>query len=44
LRARELLAKDPSLLYWSLAAFAGPEAMPPTAFEPSVRERLLTPA
>jgi len=41
LRARALQENDPSLLYWFLAAFAGPDAMPPTAFEPSIRERLL---
>jgi 2-polyprenyl-6-methoxyphenol hydroxylase-like FAD-dependent oxidoreductase len=44
LRARELQAKDPSLLFWFLAAFAGPDAVPAQAFDTSVRERLLAPA
>jgi 2-polyprenyl-6-methoxyphenol hydroxylase-like FAD-dependent oxidoreductase len=44
LRARRLQAEDPSLLFWFLAAFAGPDAMPASAFEPAVRERLLAPA
>jgi 2-polyprenyl-6-methoxyphenol hydroxylase-like FAD-dependent oxidoreductase len=40
-RARLLQEQDPSLLMWFLAVFVGPDAMPPTAFEPAVRERLL---
>lgn len=41
LRARELQAKDPSLLLWFLAAFAGPDTLPASAFDDSVREKLL---
>ncbi|HTO53057.1 MAG TPA: FAD-dependent monooxygenase [Myxococcota bacterium] len=40
-RARERIAKDPTLAMWLLAAFAGPETLPPQAFEPEVRTRLL---
>jgi len=40
-RARELQAKDPSLALWFLSAFVGPDALPPEAFDLSVRERLL---
>jgi len=40
-RARELQAKDPSLLLWFLSAFVGPDALPTAAFDVSVRERLL---
>ncbi len=43
-RARERQLADPSLLSWFLAAFAGPDALPAEAFDPSVRERLLAPA
>ena len=44
LRARARQAEDPTLLHWFLAAFAGPDAIPSTAFEPTIRERLLAPA
>jgi 2-polyprenyl-6-methoxyphenol hydroxylase-like FAD-dependent oxidoreductase len=40
-RVRELQAKDPALGLWFLAAFVGPDALPASAFESSVRERLL---
>ena len=43
-RARELQAKDPTLLLWFLSVFAGPDALPAEAFDASVRERLLAPA
>jgi len=42
-RARELQMKDPTLLMWFLAAFVGPDALPPEVFESSVRDRLLAP-
>ncbi len=42
-RARELQSKDPGLALWLLAAFVGPEVLPPQAFDASVRERLLAP-
>jgi hypothetical protein len=44
MRAREQQAKDPTLLLWFFAAFAGPDALPAEAFDASVRERLLAPA
>jgi flavin-dependent dehydrogenase len=40
-RARARQAEDPSLLHWFLAAFAGPEAVPAEAFDPTVRDLLL---
>lgn len=40
-RVHELQAKDPMLALWFLAAFAGPDALPAEAFDPSIRERLL---
>jgi 2-polyprenyl-6-methoxyphenol hydroxylase-like FAD-dependent oxidoreductase len=43
-RARELQLADPTLMLWFLSAFVGPDALPATAFEASVRERLLAPA
>jgi len=42
-RAGRRVAVDPELAMWLLAAFVGPEALPPEAFEPSVRARLLAP-
>ena len=40
-RVRQLQTEDPTLLFWFMAAFAGPDALPASAFEPTVRERLL---
>lgn len=42
-RARERQTKDPTLMLWFLAAFAGPDVLPAEAFDASVRERLLAP-
>ena len=43
-RARDLQMADPSLGFWFLAAFVGPDALPADAFDDSVRARLLAPA
>jgi len=40
-RATERQASDPSLLQWFFAVFAGPDMLPPDAFDDSVRARLL---
>ncbi len=40
-RAAERQAADPSLLQWFFAVFAGPDMLPPEAFDDSVRARLL---
>jgi 2-polyprenyl-6-methoxyphenol hydroxylase-like FAD-dependent oxidoreductase len=39
-RARERQMSDPTLGLWFLAALVGPDALPPQAFEDSVRTRL----
>lgn len=43
-RARERQAADPALLSWFFSVFVGPDALPPEAFDDSVRARLLAPA
>lgn len=44
LRARALQAEDPTLLFWFMAAFAGPDAVPASAFDPTIRDHLLATA
>jgi len=41
IRARALQAEDPTLLLWFMAAFVGPDALPASTFDPTVRDRLL---
>ena len=41
IRARALQAEDSTLLFWFMAAFVGPDALPASAFDQSVRDRLL---
>jgi 2-polyprenyl-6-methoxyphenol hydroxylase-like FAD-dependent oxidoreductase len=42
-RARARMAAEPELALWRRAIFAGPETVPPSAFDERVREQLVAP-